>query len=110
MSKAKELRDVIRKARFDNLSYSTKSKNVAQQFASGSKITPVSDISLIGRLNDNYALNTLTGSQPAKKLKRAHSRAVAPINLNLIKENLLGDHRSDKNSTNLDSKWMSKGS
>ena len=110
MSKAKELRDVIRKARFDNLSYSTKSKNVAQQFASGSKITPVSDISLIGRLNDNYALNTLTGSQPSKKLKRAHSRAVAPINLNLIKENLLGDHRSDKNGTNLDSKWMSKGS
>ena len=94
------MRDVIRKARFDNLSYSTKSKNAAQQFASGTRLTPVSDISLIGRLNENYAMDTLKGGQPAKKLKRAHSRAVAPLNLNIIKENLLIDHLNDKKKGN----------
>lgn len=54
-------------------------------------------------------MDSLTGAQPAKKLKRAHSRAVAPLNLNLIKENLFSDHRNDKKKSNANSKWMSDG-
>ena len=57
-------------------------------------------------------MDSLTGGQPAKKLKRAHSRAVAPLNLNLIKENLFSEYRKDKKKANANSnsKWMSDGS